>query len=379
VIRNRGESGLPTSKKARNARKIPIPSAKVGNRRSETRSSSGNKSFQEKLKLVDWTDLELFLDVVEAGSLRAGASKTGRAVGTIRRRLQRIEDKLSEVIAQRGPSGLRLTRVGEKLLLTAREMRLTRQSAEAVRPSAGERERIRMAVTEGLGTYWLMPRLVEFQRANPGLDVDLHCDMSRSDVAGGECDLAVQLEPPAEGTAIVRHIGCLHLMPFAAESYLKVAGTPTSVDEWPNHKLVWQEADQVASYLLPFILGRSEVPGLISIRTNSSSAHFRAIATGGGIGILPTYARAISRRVRPLDLDVRLRREIFCVANPAKASSSGVQSVITWLTSCFAGDIYPWFRDEFVHPRDFEQAISSRHVIGLFEGFIDNIAADEPD
>ncbi len=80
-------------------------------------------------------------------------------------------------------------------------------------------------------------------------------------------------------------------------------------------------------------------------------------------------------RQPPSPQEAKLER----VANPAKASSSGVQSVITWLTSCFAGDIYPWFRDEFVHPRDFEQAISSRHVIGLFEGFIDNIAADEPD
>lgn len=370
---------MPKSKKVRASAKMPGQSAKVIKRRPEIRSSAGKKSFQEKLKLLDWADLELFLDVFEAGSLRAGASKTRHAVGTIRRRLQRIEDKLGEVIAQRGPSGLRLTPAGEQLLLTAREMRCTRQSAEAVLPPAGQRERIRIAVTEGLGTYWLMPRLVEFQRANPGLDVDLNCDMSRSDVAGGECDLAVQLEPPAEGTAIVRHIGCLHLMLFAAESYLSVAGTPTSVDEWPNHKLVWQEADQVASNLLPFILGRAEAPGLIGIRTNSSSAHFRAIATGGGIGILPTYARAISRRVRPLDLDVRLRREILCVVNPARAASPGVQLAMTWLNSCFAGDIYPWFRDEFVHPQDFEEAISSRHVIGLFEGFIDNMSADDPD
>lgn len=212
---------MPKSKKVRASAKMPGQSAKVIKRRPEIRSSAGKKSFQEKLKLLDWADLELFLDVFEAGSLRAGASKTRHAVGTIRRRLQRIEDKLGEVIAQRGPSGLRLTPAGERLLLTAREMRRTRQSAEAVLPPAGQRERIRIAVTEGLGTYWLMPRLVEFQRANPGLDVDLHCDMSRSDVAGGECDLAVQLEPPAEGTAIVRHIGCLHLMLFAAESTLR--------------------------------------------------------------------------------------------------------------------------------------------------------------
>ena len=102
-----------------------------------------------------------------------------------------------------------------------------------------------------------------------------------------------------------------------------------------------------------------------------------AIATGGGIGILPTYARAISRRVRPLDLPVRLRREILCVVNPARTSSPGVQLALTWLGSCFAGDIYPWFRDEFVHPKDFEREISMRSVMGLFEGVIDGMDTED--
>lgn len=370
---------MPKSKKTPVRAKVPAKPPKVNNRRPDTRSSVGDKSFQEKLSRIDWTELELFLDVIEAGSVRSGAARTGHAVGTIRRRLQRIEDKLGEVIARRDPAGLQLSPVGEKLLRIAREMRLSRQSSQSGPVPGDARERIRIAVTEGLGTYWLMPRLVEFQRANPGLDVDLHCDMQRSDVAGGESDVAVQLVPPADGTAIVRTIGCLHLMPFAAESYLQSAGVPTSVDDWPNHRLVWQEADQVATHLLPFFIGTANAPGLIGIRTNSSSAHFRAISTGGGIGILPTYARAISRRVRPLDLQVRLRREILCVVNPARANSPGVQLALTWLGSCFAGDIYPWFRDEFVHPRDFEKEISMRSVMGLFEGFIDGMDADADD
>ena len=33
-------------------------------------------SFQDRLRRIDWQDLELFLEVAEAGSLRAGAAKT---------------------------------------------------------------------------------------------------------------------------------------------------------------------------------------------------------------------------------------------------------------------------------------------------------------
>ena len=333
---------------------------------------------EEKLRGIDWRDFELFLDVSQAGSLRSAAARTGHAVGTIRRRLARMEDKLGEPLVRREPNGLHLTGAGLRLLDIAREMQFSRQHIAAGRNRTGDRQQVRIAVTEGLGTYWLMPRLVEFQAAHPDIDVVLHCDMQRSDVAGGACDIAIQLERPADTIAIADRIGCLHLMPFASDRYLSAAGTPQSIDEWPNHRLVWQEADQVASHLLPLFIGTSETSDLIGIRTNSSSAHFRAILSGGGIGILPTYARAISRRVRPLDIGINLRREILCVTTAARQAIPSVKLAIGWLRASFSGDMFPWFRDEFIHPRDFEETLSSRCVIGLFEGFIDSLDRDEP-
>lgn len=333
--------------------------------------------LRDKLNRLDWSELEFFLTLAEAGSLRSDNKKTGHSINTIRTRLARIEDKLGTAVLTRTERGLKLTTTGKHVVKIAREMRLVRDKLQGGTAPGQGRERIRLAATEGLGTYWLMPRLVEFQDLHPELEITLHCDMKLSDVASGESDIAVQLEKPADGAAYVTRIGTRHLMPFAADSYLRAAGTPRSVDEWPNHRLVWQEADQVASHLLPFILGSSDREEMIGIRTNSSSAHFRAIASGGGIGILPTYARAISRRVRPLDVGVHLRREILCVTNGARASSPGVQLTADWLAESFAGDPYPWFRDEFIHPRDFEETISSKNVISLFEGFIDAMDADD--
>lgn len=332
---------------------------------------------REKFKLLDWQDLGLFLDVVEAGSVRAGAVATRHTAATIRRHIGRIEDKLGEPVAERGPSGLKLTPVGKRLLSIANEMRRLRQSLETESEGKVGRERVRIAVTEGLGTYWLMPRLVEFQSDYPELEILLTCDMQRNDVAGGACDVAIQLELPEDPRNIVERLGVLHLMPFASDRYLREAGMPQSVDDWPRHRLIWQEADQVATHLLPYILGTSDTADFIALRTNSSSAHFRAIASGGGIGILPTYARAISRRVRPLDIGVQLRREIYCVSNPERQASTGVQLVLAWLCKSFDGSTFPWFADEFVHPREFEQVISSPNVITMFEGFIDTLDVDD--
>lgn len=363
--------------KAATGRKSSSPIVKAFATRTRPLPPEVQKSFADKLKRVDWQDLELFLDVAEAGSVRGGAAATRHSISTIRRRIARIEDKLGESLADRDPIGLKLTPTGNRLLSIALEMRRLRHSLESDNSTPPRRERVRIAVTEGLGTYWLMPRLVEFQTDHPDLDIVLICDMQRSDVSGGESDVAIQLEQPQEQRSLVERLGSLHLMPFASDRYLREAGTPRSVDEWPHHRLVWQEADQVASHLLPYILGTSETDDLIAIRTNSSSAHFRAIASGGGIGILPTYARAVSRRVRPLDIGVHLRREIFCVTNPERHGAPGVQLTLAWLRESFDGALFPWFDDKFMHPRDFEEAISSPNVISLFEGFIDTLNVDD--
>jgi DNA-binding transcriptional LysR family regulator len=331
-------------------------------------------SFRANLKQIDWTDLELFLNVAEAGSIRAGAIRTRRAINTVRNRLARMEDVLGELIARRGRDGLQLTQSGQALLRIAREMHSSRQSAAHQDAESGQRMRVRIAATEGLGTYWLTPRILEFQAATQ-LRIELHCDMQRVDMAEGDFDIAVQLEQPEVASSLCFRLGTLHLMPFASDKYLREAGVPQSVDDWPDHRLVWQEADQVASQLLPFFVGTVDTGDLISLTTNSSLTHFRAVAAGGGIGFLPTYARAISRLVRPIDIGVHLKREILCVLNPARAKSPEVERAVDWLTSAFSGEKYPWFRDEFVHPRDFDQTATAANVTSLFEGYIDGLDA----
>ncbi len=104
---------------------------------------------------------------------------------------------------------------------------------------------VRLAVTEGLGTFWLAPRLVEFQRVYPGLLVDLKCEMRSADVLRLEADLAVQLEEPDKPDLKRVKIGRLHIMPFVSPSYVEIYGMPKDVDDLrQNHRIVIQDAEQ---------------------------------------------------------------------------------------------------------------------------------------
>ena len=55
---------------------------------------------------------------------------------------------------------------------------------------------VRVAVTEGLGTFWLAPRLVEFQQSFPNILVDLQCAMRSADVSRHEAEVAIDLVAP---------------------------------------------------------------------------------------------------------------------------------------------------------------------------------------
>src|SRR5205814_3952049 len=106
---------------------------------------------------------------------------------------------------------------------------------------------VRVAVTEGLGTFWLAPRLVEFQQAYPKILVDLHCAMRSADVSRHEADVAIHLsQPPSLDAKLVR-LGRMHLMFFASEAYIAAHGAPKSFADLTNHRLVLQSADQTAT------------------------------------------------------------------------------------------------------------------------------------
>ena len=103
------------------------------------------------------------------------------------------------------------------------------RAKEATAPDvSGE---VKIAVTEGTGTFWLAPRLVELQRAYPKLLVNLKCLMTPADVSSLEADLAVQLIRPNSPELKVVRLGFLHTMPFAAQSYINTYGLPTSLEE----------------------------------------------------------------------------------------------------------------------------------------------------
>ncbi|MBA3896548.1 MAG: LysR family transcriptional regulator, partial [Sphingomonadaceae bacterium] len=198
------------------------------------------------LDRLSWDHLRLLLVLAESGSFRSAALVAGVSLNTLRTKIDRLECQIGGQLIERSVEGVRLTQDGSELVSIAREMRALGKTAERVQIGAAavRDTQIKIAVTEGLGTFWLVPRVVAFREENADIQINLRCEMTTPDVLFRDVDIAVQLVKPTNPNLIVQRVGTLHIMPFAADSYLRANGTPVSVEDAQRHTLVWLDGDQ---------------------------------------------------------------------------------------------------------------------------------------
>ena len=317
--------------------------------------------------------MRIFLEVARSGSFRAASDKLGQSINALRRKVDEIEHALGVILMTRHVDGVRVTAEGEKIYRSALHMEAASFDLLRAR-SAGEKDvegEVRLAVTEGLGTFWLAPRLVEFQRANPKLMVNLTCAMKSADVLRLEADVSIQLERPAILDLRVAKIGRLHFMFFAAKSYLDTYGYPKSVADLQNHRLVIQSDDDTRWRELYDRLFPGVPPiGFVSLRSNVASAHYWSIAKGAGIGMLATYGSVIGTHLIPLDIGVTQSIDIWMTYHPDVKRITRVKHTIDWLTQSFDPQRFPWFRDELIHPDKLAETYRGEPLVNtLFAGY----------
>jgi DNA-binding transcriptional LysR family regulator len=212
--------------------------------------------------------------------------------------------------------------------------------------------------------------LVEFQKSYPNILIDLHCSMRSADVLRHEADVAIHLARPASLDVKLLRLGRMHLILFASEKYLDTYGRPKSAEELVKHRLVMQLADDAsAKEAFENLFPGYALRELLVMKTNVSSANYWAVANGAGIGIFPTYACALGGNMVPLDIDLKWSFDIWLSYHPGNGRIPRIRHMIDWLVEAFNPAKYPWFAEEFVHPREFKAVYMGEPLTHLFGGF----------
>ena len=319
---------------------------------------------------ASWDDLRSFLACARYKSFRNAAEELGLTSTTLMRRIDRLEDSIGCRLFLRDQSGLTLSAEGAAMIGDVMEMErhafnIFRRAAQSD-DTAGT---VRVAVTEGPGNFWILPRLIDFQKTYRKITVDLRCAMEQADVARLEADIAIQLERPTNPDLIVTKLGRLHIYAFVSEGYRKLHGVPT-LAEIGKHRLVIQHAPQVDDSAYARVLGVTSLEGIVGIKTNSSIGVLYAVERGAGMGFLPTSSIALGANLVPVDLGVHHHADLWLTYHKEFRNSDRHKIVIDWLKKIFDPKVYPCFKDEFIHPNDLVPLMAaSRASFGL-QGYV---------
>jgi DNA-binding transcriptional LysR family regulator len=182
-------------------------------------------------------DVEVFITVVEKGSLSAGAVVLATTPSVVSRAISRLEARVGVQLLRRTTRRLSLTEAGLLYLEQSRAaFSLIDDAERAIRGQEGALTgRVRLSVPTTYGHYRLPALLCRFTRQYPQVRIELSVSNRNVDLVAEGYDLAIRLGPLPDSGLIGRKLEDARLCVVAAPDYLERAGTPHSVDELPAH------------------------------------------------------------------------------------------------------------------------------------------------
>ncbi len=244
---------------------------------------------------MDWDKLRIFHAVAEAGSFTHAGEVLNLSQSAVSRQISALEQDLRVPLFRRHARGLILTEQGELLYRTAREVLAKVALTEAMIAEAKDRPKGPLTVTStvGFATMWLAPRLVDFIDLYPEIALTLIADDRDLDLGMREADVAIRMRTPTQPDLIQRHLMTIHLHAYAAPAYLAKWGTPTSLEELEQHRVIVYADGPLTRYINPnWLLGAQHDRHnrlRPTLRVNSILTLLHAVESGLGIGTLPDY------------------------------------------------------------------------------------------
>lgn len=120
-------------------------------------------------------DLAVLHAISRQGSMSAAATALNITQGAVSQRISRLEKRLGQMLLVRSSRGANLTDPALTLMEAYEEA--ARTLSLALDTLRGDKEQfLRIVCPPSLATYWLSPKLDDFLKANPGVDVSLYAD-----------------------------------------------------------------------------------------------------------------------------------------------------------------------------------------------------------
>jgi DNA-binding transcriptional LysR family regulator len=281
----------------------------------------------------DWNDLKYFLELARIGKMTSAAKTLRVDHTTVSRRIATLETAIGAKLFFKGKQGYKLTKSGENLLPYA--LQFENASEQVAENIGGEARRlegtVRIGATDGLGTFFIAPKLAELQTTHPDLEVDLIVAPQYFNLSLREAQVSVTPSRPTSGRLLARKMTDYGLQFYASKEYIGKYGEPQNRKELQEHQLTGYIDDMVFAPELKY-MDEFNARSPAQFRSSSTIAQMKVISAGNKIGILPNFmARESANLVPILTRDYSITGSLWLLTHQDTANLMRVRAVTDFL------------------------------------------------
>jgi DNA-binding transcriptional LysR family regulator len=237
--------------------------------------------------------MQVFVRVAELASFTQAASHLGVPKASTTTAVQRLENLVGTRLLHRTTRRVQLTQDGQAFYERCKDLLSDLDELQTMFSGTdkGLRGRLRVDMPLGAARNAIVPRLPEFLRRHPALEIELSSTDRRVDIVREGFDCVLRVGPLGESSLVARPLGADRLVNCASPAYLDAFGTPTSLGDLSSHRLV---------HYVPTLGSKSPgfehvddagrvrfVPMAGSVTVNNSDAYVSACLAGLGIIQVP--------------------------------------------------------------------------------------------
>lgn len=289
------------------------------------------------------TEIELFIQVTETGSLSRAAEALQLSNAAASRHLAALEERLGARLVERNTRRLFLTDTGREFYSRARSIVSDLREAEAAvnATSLNPVGTLRITSSLSFAMRHVAPVLREFTTRYPNLRVHVETANRYMDIIDNNIDVAIrtrEFEPDSNIT--IRRLAETRRLMAASPTYLARFSAPRTLEELQQHKLLIYTHAHTPNELRFTKNSEERVLTVTSLLDSNDGQVLRAAALDGlGILIQPSYIiheDIVAGRLVPVLDDWELPRLNINLAYPSrKHLSAKVRAFIDFMVEHF--------------------------------------------
>lgn len=235
-------------------------------------------------------ELEVFIAILDAGSLAGAARKLRRSPPAVTRLLAALEQRLGTRLVERTTRRLAPTEAGRRLGEQARRVLAEYEAAVTEDITAPPRGLLRVTAPAVFGTRHVTPVVGSFLDEYPEMRVELILDDRNIDLIDEGVDVALRIGALADAGLVARRVGEVRRMVVASRAYVRRRGAPASPQDIASHDVIFNAGRSAAAEWRFRHGGRESVVHFTPrFSVNSVEAALSAMKAGRGLARLLSY------------------------------------------------------------------------------------------